>query len=182
MKIILISNSPNVLNQQVGKEIDSFDKVVRFNKFETIGYESYVGTKTDWVCYRACDDVKLIRPNLIEKAFMFVTYCIHYRGMIQVARQQKAWFGEKGKIIDEHQCFNLARIIGYKNDLKQWPSIGALTLAYFSSVYGNENLTTYGFSGNGESHYFPQPPNGSCHHNWPLEEEFLKSLKIPALA
>ncbi len=182
MKIILISNSPSVLNERLGKEIDQFDIVCRFNNFKIDGFSQYIGTKTDCVCYRACDDVKLIRPNLIGKAFLFVTYCVHYRGMKQVAIQQKAWFGDKGNVIDENQCFNLARIIGYKNDLKQWPSIGALTLAYFSSVYGNENLTTYGFSGNGERHYFPQPPNGSCYHNWPLEEDFLKSLKIPALA
>lgn len=182
MKIILISNSPNVLNKQLGKEIDSFDKVVRFNKFETAGYEDYVGKKTDWVSYRACDDVKLIRPNLIEKAFSFITYCIHTNGMKGVARHQKAWFGDKGTIIDEIQCFNLARTIGYKNDFKEWPSIGALALAYFSIVYGKENLTTYGFSGNGEGHYFPKPPKDSCYHNWSIERDYLNSLKIPALA
>lgn len=181
MKIILISNSSDVLNHRVGNQIDAFDKVVRFNKFETKDYKEYVGEKTDWVCYRACDDVKLIKPFLIEKAFFFVTYCIHTNGMKYVARQQKAWFGEKGNIIDEIECFNLAKTIGYKNDNKQWPSIGALTVAYFSKVYGKENLVTHGFVGNGKSHYFKKPPNDSCYHNWELEEKFLNSLKIPTL-
>lgn len=47
MKIIIIGNSPNILKNERGKEIDTFDKIVRFNSFETINYEKYAGSRTD---------------------------------------------------------------------------------------------------------------------------------------
>lgn len=46
-KIAIVSNSPENLNNENGKLIDSYDIVVRFN-FSTIkGFEKNIGTKTD---------------------------------------------------------------------------------------------------------------------------------------
>jgi len=47
MNVIFVSNSPVVLDKELGKKIDSFDIVIRCNDFEIDGYEKYVGTKTD---------------------------------------------------------------------------------------------------------------------------------------
>ena len=47
MKIIIIGNSPTILEDERGLEIDSFDKIVRFNAFETKNYEKYAGSRTD---------------------------------------------------------------------------------------------------------------------------------------
>jgi 2-polyprenyl-3-methyl-5-hydroxy-6-metoxy-1,4-benzoquinol methylase len=49
MRVLLIANGPAALAKKKGEEIDSFDgKVVRFNTYQTKGYEEYVGTRTDW--------------------------------------------------------------------------------------------------------------------------------------
>tara|TARA_Y100000389_G_C17467714_1_gene527178 strand:- start:3464 stop:4189 length:726 start_codon:yes stop_codon:yes gene_type:complete len=48
-KIIVIGNSKKCLDHKIGLEIDKFDIVVRFNAAPTIGYEQFVGTKTDVV-------------------------------------------------------------------------------------------------------------------------------------
>lgn len=45
--VIIVSNSPIVLDKELGDKIDSFDTVIRINDFEIDGYEKYVGTKTD---------------------------------------------------------------------------------------------------------------------------------------
>lgn len=179
-KILLIGNGPTVLNKKLGPIIDSYDRVVRFNNFRIEGYEDHVGTKTDWVCYRACDDVKLVKPNTIHTAFLFITYCRWTNGMKRVAKMQQAWFGERAKVIDEVTCFQIAQQIGLKNDLTEWPSIGALAIGYFYKQ-GYE-ITTYGFGGDGDKHYFSKPPKDSCYHNWPKEREFIRSLKIQELA
>ena len=47
MNVIFVSNSPVVLNKELGQEIDKFDIVIRCNDFEIDGYEKHVGTKTN---------------------------------------------------------------------------------------------------------------------------------------
>lgn len=48
-EVILIGNGSSVLDRQLGKIIDSFGRVIRFNSFKLSGFEDNVGTKTtDW--------------------------------------------------------------------------------------------------------------------------------------
>ena len=47
MNVIFVSNSPVVLDKELGETIDSYDIVIRCNDFEIDGYEKHVGTKTD---------------------------------------------------------------------------------------------------------------------------------------
>ena len=53
-KIIIIGNSKKILDKKLGLEIDKFDIVVRFNAAPTVGYEDFVGTKTDII---ACNEL-----------------------------------------------------------------------------------------------------------------------------
>ena len=45
-KVIVVSNSPVVLEKKLGEKIDKFDIIIRINDFEINGYEKNVGTKT----------------------------------------------------------------------------------------------------------------------------------------
>ena len=45
-KLIIVASSSNLLQQEYGDIIDSFDEVVRFNRSPTKGYEQFVGSKT----------------------------------------------------------------------------------------------------------------------------------------
>lgn len=47
MSTIIVGNGGSLLNKHQGSNIDTFDNVVRFNAFETKGYEPHVGSKTD---------------------------------------------------------------------------------------------------------------------------------------
>jgi hypothetical protein len=181
MNIILVGNSSNIIGQGLGEQIDQFDIVVRFNNFKIDGYENDVGRKIDWVCYRACDDVKLIKPDQLSRAFFFITYCIHTQGMKKVARQQKSFYGSKGTVVDEIQCLNLAKQMKFKTDLTEWPSIGALAACYFSTLDELEKIYTVGFGGDPTSHYFPKPPKDHQYHNWGKEQQFLNSAGITVL-
>jgi len=50
MKAIIVGNAASLLNANNGDTIDSFDVVVRLNKFVIKDYEKYVGTKTNIFC------------------------------------------------------------------------------------------------------------------------------------
>lgn len=53
-KVIVVSNSPVVLEKKLGEKIDKFDIIIRINDFEINGYEEHVGTKTHiWASYSA---------------------------------------------------------------------------------------------------------------------------------
>ena len=51
MQTLLIGNGSSAMSKRMGREIDEFDgTVVRFNAYQTDGYEEFVGTRTDvWV-------------------------------------------------------------------------------------------------------------------------------------
>jgi len=51
MKTLLVGNGSSVLEHKLGNTIDSeFDYVFRMNRFKTVGFEEYVGSRTDgWV-------------------------------------------------------------------------------------------------------------------------------------
>lgn len=66
-KIIIIGNSKKCLDQKIGLEIDKFDIVVRFNAAPTVGYEEFVGTKTDIV---VCNEL-VFNNKLDELAKVF---------------------------------------------------------------------------------------------------------------
>lgn len=53
LKIAIVGNSPILLKQNYGEDIDNHDIVIRFNKFETKGFEIHTGTKTTDVCFCA---------------------------------------------------------------------------------------------------------------------------------
>jgi hypothetical protein len=51
-KLVLVGNSTTLLTKQLGNQIDSCERVVRFNYFELSGYGQSVGNKcTDWALW-----------------------------------------------------------------------------------------------------------------------------------
>lgn len=51
MNIAIVGNSPILLNNEYGQEIDSHEMVIRFNNFVTNGYERHTGKKTTDICF-----------------------------------------------------------------------------------------------------------------------------------
>jgi SAM-dependent methyltransferase len=64
--VVLVGNGPSVLRSPLGAVIDSFDEVIRFNEFETKGFEKHVGSKTTFWCgLRKLADGPMRHPNAI---------------------------------------------------------------------------------------------------------------------
>jgi len=50
--IVLVGNGPSLRGSKLGKKIDEFDEVIRFNNLNIIGFEEDVGKKTTiWITY-----------------------------------------------------------------------------------------------------------------------------------
>lgn len=47
LKVIIIGNSPSILNHKIGHKIDNYDIVIRINRCVTEGFEEYIGSKID---------------------------------------------------------------------------------------------------------------------------------------
>ena len=63
MKVLLVGNSSIDKTKELGNTIDNdFDLVFRMNRFETSGYEKYLGSRTDiWIINRM---ISLGRSNV----------------------------------------------------------------------------------------------------------------------
>ena len=62
--VIVVGNSPTLLGKNLGKIIDSYDIVVRINKFQIDGYEKDVGTKCN-----ALHVNESLHPNNFRRIF-----------------------------------------------------------------------------------------------------------------
>ena len=62
-KIIIIGNSPTITSSKLGKVIDEFETIVRFNNFVTDGYEQFVGSKTDIWAIGTSSSIFAISPD-----------------------------------------------------------------------------------------------------------------------
>lgn len=149
--LILVGNGTSLLDNKNGSIIDSYDTVVRFNSFKILGYELYVGEKTD--IWATCNTVHS------NKADDFKKILIHPSGSEIVLDSIKD--KNNCKIID----INLIKSIPI-----EWPSTGLITIYYFLFEKQYKNLVITGFDWwkTKEHHYCDDYPRGTNHE--PLEE------------
>lgn len=183
-KIIIVGNGGSLKEKKLGSFIDSFDIVVRFNNFQLQGFADLVGTRTDVICRRCCDDVIMHDSSSVKSLVGFVTYGKWNTGMEIVGRQLKTYYKQKIHIVGTAECKDIGEKIGLEQPLREWASIGGLAIPWFCKHYNPQNITVCGFDFlkkniNGKSeHYFNKPPKDDCYHNGEKEELYLKSLPI----
>ncbi len=180
-KVLLIGNSKSVLEKKLGEDIDRFDVVCRFNNFQIEPYEEYIGTKTDIVCRRSCDDVKLHDADKLLKILNFVTYGKWSAGMVVVARRLKSFYKDKVENVNIDECAEFGKLMGLDQPVNEFASIGALACAWFAKYHDPKLVVLHGFGYN-DTHYWPRPPNDSQYHNWQKEQKFVTSLGFSFLA
>ncbi len=177
MNVILVGNGKSVLDKKLGTDIDKFDIVVRFNNFQLEGFEEYVGSKTDIIARRACDDIRLHKVvNEKPKILTFVAYSRWSTGMLKVARDVKGYYGSTCEIVPLEICKKTGEKLNLDQPINESCSVGILAIDYFLKKYSKIYL--HGFDGDGHiSHYFPKPPKDGSFHAWEKEQAFIKKLK-----
>lgn len=168
MKVILIGNSPSVLNFKKGTEIDSFDIVVRLNDFETSGFEDCVGNKTDILITNASVNRKVVDVSSFKEIFVCCrSFQRNFQGIKNyipknVLDETDLIFNKFNKNIVSNKC----------------PSTGLYSCIFLYKKYGH--IKIHGLNGlSNPSHYYDKSyPMDLTNHD-PISEsntyEYFKS-------
>jgi hypothetical protein len=173
--VCVVGNSPCLLGLKRGREIDSHDFVMRFNNFETLGYEQDTGRRTDiWVRGRQRSDWRYDGRKPLS--------------MI-VAGPPTFWRMKNGQnFAADCKLANLSveevetrTYYGAVKQIGSPPSSGLLMVWWLICLRGSlDGVTLVGFEPAGQSdglkHYFPRPRRvTSVPHDWGCEQEVLSS-------
>ncbi len=153
--------------------------IVRFNNYQIKGYEKYVGTKTNILARRCCDDVQLHNKDLFDKVLCVMTFCRHTNFMPAVAKQVQYFYGDKCELITPEVVKQTGDKIGLNQPIHECVSIGASTIDYY--IKKDYHVILHGFVNvdhNNEKidHYFPKQPLDSSFHNFKKERKWIDKL------
>ena len=193
-KVVIVANAKIKEDKKIGNDINNFDKVIRMNRFETDGFEEYLGSKTDIWCInrkillqktntyygfynKRWESYKDKYPTL-EKCVM-MTYC-HEIDEADGLRRERIVTENDIHVANTHDVMNELRqrwIDIYNNDGFHKPGTGITTILYYIKKYGNIHL--HNFDWGKTSHYWGvKGPEDipSQHHTWGFEEQVAKDL------
>ena len=162
-EILLIGNGPSAAKHTMGKAIDSFPCVARFNTFRIHGYKEYVGSKCD--IWFACDNFPQWQRLYDYKEVYFVNPVrnepnpkfARFKADMPNAQLLPAW-------VWDDVCA----------EMKTHPSSGALAAYYFSKSY--DRVYLYGFDCFGADKHHYGDSNNACHHKADKERAFINKL------
>lgn len=145
-RIILVGNGPSVMETPLGKKIDEFDVVVRFNDFRI--FEKYTGCKTS-VHVRT---FWMMNRSFVKDASRLIVPIVPIMGCIDLT-----WLNLLGI---NTIPYRVVRIASKYLSKKIIPTSGLLVLLYFIFEVKVKNITVIGFDGfnpqstYNKSHYF----------------------------
>ena len=177
--VILIGNGPSALGRKMGSIIDSYSVVVRLNSFVTIGYEDYIGTKTDlWIHNQ--QEKHFIHSSLDSNTETLILTTkdnpLFTSSIVQDSNNKCRIFSDGHKKVTDITCL-INEDISNIYETADRISTGIYAILYLSKNF-DEKITIYGFDSfllNG--HYY-----NKNHSKWPLhdsekEKEILNYLK-----
>lgn len=164
--IVLVGSGPSLLGSNLGAVIDAFDNVVRFNEYQTQGYEQDVGSKvTHWV---RNDLVPSDARTGQKETFLAVPSFKRWtrlKNPLAHCERRIPWRIQK----------SIRKVTGsWKKD---WPSSGLLALAYFLGHYPHIHVAGFDAMTPDEFrnyHYYGDPEY--CPHPPHLERAYLDSV------
>lgn len=158
--IILVGNGTSVLDEMLGGKIDEFKTIVRFNSYQTKGYEDFVGSKTH--IWFSCN---LIHLDEIEKYDEVIFHSWEKEEQCQTFAKIKEKKPDVSKV--EKKYIEMTEV---KN-----PSTGLIAIHYFLEKY--DKVYIYGFDwwSRKEHHYSDNYVRGTLHNP---EMEFKRIQKL----
>lgn len=185
--VAIVGNGSSEVGSGNGPEIDNHDVVIRFNNYQTDGYENDYGIKTNvWVRGSGGDDIidreDVSSYDLIIWEADYDHFPVHFDNLDILHRYLSS--GHKCCNYDFFEHFSLRKKSGI-----DFPSTGLLTLWTIANIVGINNINIYGFSfkENNPSfineHYFhdrdyDESKGRTAVHDMSKEGEFILSLLI----
>lgn len=168
---VLIGNSSNILNKELGSYIDSFENVVRFNRFKIKDYEKDLGIKcTHWVLnYKLTTDHR----NYLVKNLHKIKSCTTHlkQTLVLTTAKDKGQINKIKKQIDIEVIYKK-----FKSPLGSKPTTGLLAVEYFLEQFSK--LTLIGFDFGKSNHYWGNHSIADIpgKHAWGEEKNYIDSL------
>lgn len=176
---VIIGNGTSVLDAEAGDLIDQFGTVVRFNLWETKGYEKHVGTKTniwfsglgmrkgDWRLER--EYRRIVLHSWVRDAGK----CPTVRSFSEVM-PDGPFMKLDHALLDEMAQFA-------ETDYRYW-STGAIAAWMMARQFPIVHLHGFDWWDRPEQHYFNPKANRGTLHKPEIEREFIKHMVIDGKA
>lgn len=179
--VILVGNSPSVINFKKGQEIDKFNTVIRFNDFEIADNQNFVGSKTDLIFISN----SFFTKNMYSKNDKIVLLDNSLKIKSDEIKEKNYFY------IDSYQLINLRYKYGpFRNFLRTLDFEGTwLNLLYPKNITigmvvilllieSSIQPTIYGidFDHKKKSHYYKHQKDHGFSHSYIYERKLLESL------
>ena len=170
-KCILVGNASNVLGKKLGSYIDSFENVVRFNRFRIKNFEKDLGKKcTHWVLnYKLTTDSRNYLVKNLEKVTSNTTDL--KQALILTTAKDDGKLDNIRKQVDIEVIYKQYPVpFNYK------PTTGFLTIKYLLDIFPQLNLVGFDF---GKSHHYWGNHGISDvpgKHEWDKEKNYINKL------
>jgi len=172
--IVFVGNGTAVTDKKMGEKIDSFDTVVRFNNYQTEGFEEYVGTKTNIWITRICDTIKLRPEDDFDEIIGVINYCKWTNAILPAVPKWVTRYPEMSLIKHTHVKTYIEEPEFKFHPSINWLTVGFIALKTFFDI-GWEKIHIYGYGGDINKHYHPHPVGGQEHHRFDLEADYIKN-------
>ena len=174
--ILIVGNSKNIIDKNMGKKIDTFDNIIRFNDYKIKDFENDVGTKTSIHFVNHLNGKNKDFVNNLKDDKLYITYLIKTkRNKNNIKNFKKI----KNKYPLEY-LYNIARkFIKNKKIVNKIPHLRLGLIAICCMLYYKKKVIIYGFdtenNTSGEHYQNHRNFNEKVHNN-DIEREILKYL------
>lgn len=158
-RLVVIGNSPSVTKNTFGKAINEFDIIVRVNDFRTIGYEKYVGSKTDYVMSSFATNFMTKEYDSIHPAQIMMSL-FDKKGQIEFLKNRIERYNiEDINTLDSAYFIELNKELGITDGIKRCTS-GTIAIKWAMDTHPDYDIYIHGIDlDRSDAHYFNQPKN-----------------------
>jgi hypothetical protein len=175
-KILLVGNGPSLLNLFLGPSINKFHTIVRFNGYQTSGFEEHVGTRTTiWSRWYALPAMQ----NMDELDEIWLNMPIHERSLdkINAGFNMLGEYAKKAQIIPSPKVATSLQFEMFgSTESTKWPSSGLLAIVHAINLGYDVFLAGFDSWSKEPYHYYEHHDRTHTHHVADLEREYIQDL------
>ena len=181
-KCIIIGNASNILGKGLGNHIDSFENVVRFNRFQTEEFQKDLGSRcTHWINgYNLATDNMAVNNGYFKKNFNKIKLRHPELNQVIVLNSTATKNKNIKKINDLKKIINVELVYKeYDAFFKVKPTSGFMAIKYFLKQFEHISLGGFDF---GKSHHYwgnhsvADIPAPEGNHAWKKEKNHINDL------
>jgi hypothetical protein len=194
-KLIIVGSGATVLDYKIGKDIDNFHKIIRFNGYQRgLGTcDEYVGTKTDILF---CNNTGKSLSHIVDFCDIYTKNTIFILKKVKTKKKEIISKQIKSLLLNNYLKNN---IINYKKIIRSVevnnkqisipsyiknPSLGLLAIFYAMEKYRDYHIFIHGFdrivkniiSRRYMNHYYENEPNINFKHAVRRETRVIREL------